>query len=128
MREYPLLRESGLLIAYVRISGTKGSRLVRLAIDTGATLSMIPPKAALAIGIHPGRATTFRETLTASGAEFIPIVGVQKITLFERSFRHIPFSCHALPSGSAVDGLLGLDLLTLLKAVIDIGKPSILLP
>lgn len=125
MPKYPLLAEAGLLIVYARLSGSKGSRLVRLAVDTGATATMIPPKAALAIGVHPARASRFRETLTASGKELIPLVVIPRLTIFAITFRRITVACHELPSESPIDGLLGLDLLTRLHAVIDLTVPSI---
>ena len=104
------------------------SRLVRLALDTGATTTMIPPKAALAIGINPARAMAFRETLTASGKELIPVVVVPRLQIFERVFRHVTIACHELPSESPINGLLELDLLTRLKAVIDLGNSSLHIP
>ena len=128
MPEYPLVSEAGLLIVYVRVSGTKGRRLVRLALDTGATTTMIPPKAALAIGVNPAQSTSFRETLTASGKELIPLVVVPRLQVFENVFRRIAVACHELPTESPIDGLLGLDLLTRLKAVIDLRKLRIRIP
>ena len=96
---------------------------MRLAVDTGATATMIPPKAALAIGCHPARATSFRETLTASGKELIPLLVIPRIRLFERTFRAVTVVCHELPAESPIDGLLGLDLLTRLNAVIHLDNP-----
>ena len=125
MPEYPLLREAGLLIVYVRLSGPRGSCLVRLALDTGATATMTPPKAALAVGLHPARARRFREILTASGKEFIPLIVIPRLRIFEKTFRKAVLACHELPSGSPIDGLLGFDLLTRLKAVIDLKRSSI---
>ena len=125
MREYPLLFEAGLLIVYVRLTGPKGSRLARLALDTGATATMIPPKAALAIGVNPALATAFRDTLTASGKELIPLVVVPQLLVFEHVFRRVTIACHELPSESPIDGLLGLDVLTRLHAIIDLRKRSL---
>lgn len=125
MPEYPLLREAGLLLVYVRLSGPKGSRLIRLALDTGATTTMIPPKAALAIGVNPAQSTAFRETLTASGKELIPLVTIPELRIFKSVFRRVTIACHELPAESPIDGLLGLDLLTRLRAVIDVVTPSL---
>jgi predicted aspartyl protease len=113
--EYPLLSEAR-------------ARLIRLALDTGATTTMVPPKAALAIGVNPTRSTILRETLTASGKELIPLVVIPAIRLFETTLRRVTVACHDLPAESPVDGLLGLDLLTRLRAVIDVSRPSIHLP
>ena len=128
MPEYPLLKEAGLLVVYARLSGPKGARLVRLALDTGATTTMVPPKAALAIGVNPARATAFRETLTASGKELLPLVVVPRLQIFETAFRRVTVACHELPSESPIDGLLGLDLLTRLRATIDLTKPTLCIP
>ena len=128
MPEYPLLLEAGLLLIYARLSGSKGSRLVRLALDTGATTTMIPPKAALAIGSNPTRATVLRETLTASGKELIPVIVVPRIQVFEKTLLRVSVACHELPSESPIDGLLGLDILTRLKAVLDLSRSSITVP
>ena len=125
MPEYPLLREAGLLLVYARVTGSKGSRLVRLAEDTGATTTMIPPKAALAIGVNPAYSNRFRETLTASGKELIPLVTLPQVHLFESVFRQVTVACHELPAESPIDGLLGLDLLTRLKAMLDLATSSI---
>lgn len=128
MPEYPLLLEAGLLIVHVRISGPKGSRLVRLALDTGATMTLIPPKAALAIGVHPARSIVFRETLTASGKELIPVVTIPRLQVFENILHRVPIVCHELPAESPIDGLLGLDLLTQLNAVLDIARRNLRIP
>lgn len=125
MPEYPLVSEAGLLIVYVQLSGSKGRCLARLALDTGATTTMIPPKLAMAIGVNPARAMRFRETLTASGKELVPLVVVPRLQIFERLVLRCPVACHELPAESPIDGLLGLDLLRPLKALIDLNKPSI---
>jgi len=59
---------------------------------------MIPPKAALGIGVNPARATAFRETLTASGKELIPVIVIPEFRIFEKTFRRVPIACHELPS------------------------------
>ena len=128
MRNYPLIFEAGLLMVYARITGPKGSRLSRLALDTGATTTMVPPKAALAIGVNPARSTTFRDTLTASGKELTPIVVIPSFHVFEHTFRHLAVACHELPAESPIDGLLGLDVLTQLQAILNLGKREIVIP
>jgi len=128
VRNYPLFFEAGLLLVYARLTGPKGSRLTRLAVDTGATTTMIPPKAALAVGVNPVRSTTFRETLTASGKELIPLVVLPSFHVFEHTFRHLTVACHELPAESPIDGLLGLEVLTQLQAVLNLGKREIVIP
>ena len=128
MPEYPLRYESGLLLAHVRLGGLAGERLLRLALDTGATITMIPPSAALAIGLHPENSKVVREILTASGKEHIPIVVVLRLQIFEKTIRRISVACHDLPPESMIDGLLGLDVLMRLKAKIDLKKRTLSIP
>lgn len=104
MPEYRLFAEAGLLVVHARISGPKGSRLLRLALDTGATMTMLPPKPLLAIGRNSARSTKFRETLTASGKELIPLVTIPRLWIFEKTFRRVTVACHELPSESPVLG------------------------
>ena len=63
--------------------------------------------------------------IRASGKEYIPLVVIPKLKLFESVMSRVPVACHELPPESPVDGLLGLDLLTRLSAIIDLTKPSI---
>jgi predicted aspartyl protease len=125
MPEYPLFFEAGLLIVYARLGGPRGGCLTRLALDTGATTTMIPTKAALAIGSNPAHATRFREVLTASGKELIPMIVVPRMKIFQKTLLRITVACHELPSESPIDGLLGLDILDKLNAAIDIPNRSI---
>jgi predicted aspartyl protease len=120
LSEFPLLKEGGVLVTAAQVSGPRGSRIIRLALDTGATNTMIPNKAALAVGIHPDRAKMFREVVTANGTVLIPFVRVPRMTLFGKTLRNVILSCHDLPPESPIDGLLGLDLLNLLNALIDV--------
>jgi hypothetical protein len=89
---------------------------------------MIPPKIAVAIGVHPGRAEMFRDTLTVSGKAVVPVVVVPRLQLFEHTFRRVPLTCHELPAECPLDGLLGLNLLTQLKAVLDLNRRRIRIP
>jgi hypothetical protein len=89
---------------------------------------MIPPKAALAIGLNPARAMLFRETLTASGKELIPVITVPRLQVFEKVLRRVVVACHELPGESPIDGLLGLDLLIRLKASLDLSRFTIRIP
>lgn len=102
--------------------------MIRLALDTGATTTMIPQRAALAIGVNPARATNFRETLTASGKEMIPFLTVPHLRIFDRVLHRVRVACHDLPAESPIDGLLGLDILIPFRAVIDPGKRTLGIP
>ena len=98
------------LIVYAKLSGSK-TVLLRLLIDTGATYTMIPVKAALAIGCDPSLAARRIPLVTVSAVEYTPLVTIPSLSCLGHHARNIDVACHDLPPQSAVDGLLGLNVL-----------------
>ena len=88
----------------------KTPTLLKMALDTGATYTVIPPKAALAIGCDPSRAKRRIQMVTASGVEHVPVVVIPKITCLGVEVAKLEAVCHDLPP-SMVEGLLGLNFL-----------------
>ena len=86
--------------------------LLRLLVDTGATYTMIPMKAAMAIGCDPSIATRRIPIVTVSAVEYTPVVTIPMLTCLGHPFRAVEVACHDLPPQSAVDGLLGLNVLS----------------
>ena len=99
------------LIVYAQLSG-KGTIVLRLLVDTGATYTMIPLKAAMVIGCDPSVATRRIPLVTVSAVEYTPVVTIPSLKCLGHHLRHVDVVCHDLPPQSAVDGLLGLDVLT----------------
>lgn len=56
--------------------GPRGTKILTMAIDTGATTTVIPPKVAAAIGCDPATSRRRVGILTASGAEYLPVAAV----------------------------------------------------
>jgi len=105
-----------ILIAYALLKGPKGSKILRLAIDTGATKTLIPLEAAIPIGCDPSKSRRRATIITASGLEYLPVVTLREIVCLGQSIRSFEAACHDLPPQSTVDGLLGLDFLSRLPA------------
>ena len=99
------------MIVYAQLSGAR-TVLLRLLIDTGATYTMIPLKAAMAIGCDPATAPTRIPLVTVSAVEYAPLLTLPSLKCLGHEFHHLKVACHDLPPQSAVDGLLGLDALT----------------
>ena len=99
------------LIVYAQLSKTR-TVLLRLLVDTGATYTMIPLKAAIAIGCDPAVATRRVPIVTVSAVEYTPLITVPFLKCLGHRLNHIEVACHDLPPQSAVDGLLGLNALT----------------
>ena len=99
------------LIVYAHLTGTKNA-LVRLLVDTGATYTMIPLKVAMAVGCDPAIATRRIPIVTVSAIEYTPLVTIPSLRCLGYHARNVEVACHDLPPQSAVDGLLGLNVLS----------------
>ena len=97
----------GLILVPTRLYGPHGDVIVRLALDTGATGSMINWDVAVLLGYDPASVEERTQVTTGSGVEFAPKIIIRRIEALERSFDDFPVLCHTLPPSTTVDGLLG---------------------
>jgi len=95
----------------VEFFGPKGSVTIRMAFDTGATTTFIPPDVAIAIGCDPAKATRRYPMITASSIEYAPALHIPRVACLGKSVEALEVVCHRLPAESIVQGLLGLDFL-----------------
>ncbi len=93
-----------------------------MALDTGATYTMIPWKVATVLGLKPELSKERIEITTASGSEMVPLVNLKSIVLFDKRAKNIEVIIHDLPSRSFVDGLLGLSFLRNFRICLDFKK------
>lgn len=110
MPEVPL-SPSGPIAVYVILVGPRTARTIRMALDTGAVMTVIPIETALAIGYDPAKATKRIELVTASGIELVPTLTVRAVSCLGQTVRNLEVACHDLPIQSPVKGLLGLNFL-----------------
>lgn len=101
--------QHGLIIIPTRLSGPLDDVIVRLALDTGATGSMINWDVAILLGYDPASSPERVRVTTGSGVEYTPRVAIQQIEALGRIYQDFPILCHTLPPSATVDGLLGLD-------------------
>lgn len=99
----------GLIVIPTRMHGLHANSIVRRALDTGATCSMINWDIAVLLGYDPASAKERIQVTTGSGVEFAPRIKIKKIEVAGRSLENFPVLCHTLPPSATVDGLLGLD-------------------
>ena len=90
-----------------------------MALDTGATYTMIPWEIAEALGYKPEISKEKVTLITASGVETAPIIQVKKIRFLDEVSDNIEVVCHDLPSKSFVVGLLGSSFLRRFKITVD---------
>ncbi len=127
---FKLNLETGLIIVPTHIFGPDGDTIVHLALDTGATSSLINWDVAMIIGYDPAIVKERVHMTTGSGVEFAPPIMVRKIEALSIIKEHFRIICHTLPPTARVDGLLGLDFFRNTRLNIDYisGKIEAQLP
>ena len=110
----------GLIVIPTRLYGLHTDTIARLALDTGATGSMINWDVAVLLGYDPASTEERIQVTTGSGVEFAPRIVVKKIELLGRTLENFPILCHTLSPTATVDGLLGLDFFRGVRLVVDL--------
>jgi predicted aspartyl protease len=108
-----------------RLLGPAGSGAATLALDTGATTTLIDPRILQLIGADPAKATTFGFITAATSIAYVPKVAVPVIEAIQIRRRSLLVLATALPPSAGVDGLLGLDLFRGKRLSIDFRKGRI---
>lgn len=116
----PIQIPEGIISLYAQIAGSKAKRTIKLALDTGASFTMLPPEKITITGhkIPTSQEKTIR-IFTASGIEYVPIISISALTCLGITVRNIDVVCHNLPPESPIEGLLGLNFLIHLPAFIE---------
>lgn len=124
---FPFDSEQGLIVVHAELIGPTGSALLRLALDTGATATLVNVGMLVSIGHDPALSSDRLQVTTGSGVEFAPRITLDKITALGEERKDFPILCHTLPPSAGVDGLLGLDFFRTRMLTIDfhIGQISI---
>ena len=112
----------GLIVIPTRLHGLHTDAIVRLALDTGATSSMINWDVAVLLGYDPASSKERIQVTTGSGVEFAPRIVVKKVEVLGRSLENFPILCHTLPPSATVDGLLGLDFFRGVRLVVNLQE------
>ena len=109
----------GLIIIPTKMCGPAGDTVVRMALDTGATGSLVNWDVAVFLGYDPAVVTERIQMTTGSGVEFVPQIIVEKIKAFGLVRQNFPVLCHTLPPSATVDGLIGLDFFRGQRLIVD---------
>jgi len=98
--------EEGIIPLYVEIEGPTTKRIIKMALDTGATFTIMPPEIARDIGHDPTLSRRRIEIATASGSVLVPILKIKRISCLGTKLKNVEVVCHSLPPESPVEGLL----------------------
>jgi predicted aspartyl protease len=117
----------GLIVVQAQVWGPEDHAIARLALDTGAAITVIHPDVLRVVGYDIAMATERVRMATASGITYAPRLVLDKLGVLGRVREAFSVSAHALPAEIAIDGLLGLDYLRDQRLTLDFRSGEIAL-
>lgn len=115
----PFDQHGRLIYVPAQISGPSGEAILTLALDTGATRTLISPEIMIEVGYEPSQTRQFSQVTTGSRVERVPLLTLATLITLGREKQQLIVACHSLPPSAGVDGLLGLDFFRELNLNID---------
>ena len=109
----------GLIVVPTDVTGPSGTKLFHLALDTGATSTVLNTGALESIGYDAGAVTTKVRMSGVTGIAEVPRLHVVRITALGVRRQNFRVLAHTQPPTVAIDGILGLSFLRGLRLVID---------
>lgn len=85
------------------------TRDILVALDTGASITMIPTEVAMDLGYDLSNPN--EQMMTANGIVLANRITVRELTAIGETVENVDVVCHDLPEGSIIEGLLGLNFL-----------------
>lgn len=123
MPKFRFNNKAPVIILTILLEGQGSSKQkIRVALDTGATYTIIPWETAEVLGLEPELSKERIEIITASGVERAPLITLKSIVVLGKRIERVEAVVHDLPPKSYVDGLLGVKSLVELQLKIDFGK------
>ncbi|HSK70580.1 MAG TPA: retropepsin-like aspartic protease [Pyrinomonadaceae bacterium] len=99
--------------------------ILNLALDTGASATVISRKRLMTIGYDLERAEDEAYITTGSGLITIPKIRIEKLSALGKEKNDFLINAHDLPPTASVDGVLGLDFVRGYVLKIDFRKGEI---
>ena len=124
---FPFDPHQGLITVQAELTGPSATAVLRLALDSGATSTLINVGMLVSTGYDPALSPERVQVTTGSGVEFAPQISVIKLRALREERADFPVLGHTLPPSAGVDGLLGLDFLRGQKLIIDFRAGEIIL-
>ena len=110
---------SGLIIVEAEFGGPVGPTVLRLALDTGATSTLVSATLLTAAGYDLSTAPYRVQMTTGSGIVLASLLPVTRFSALGQVRANFPVIAHTLPPSANIDGLLGLDFFRGLGLTLD---------
>ena len=108
-----------LVVVTAQLVGPGGAATVFLALDTGATTTVIDASVLTTIGIDLFAPLEMVSITMGNGVEYAPVFALDRVIALEQEQARFPVVAHTLPRSVIVDGVLGLDFLRQQQLIID---------
>jgi len=115
----------GLVYVRVKVNFADREVVLNLALDTGASATIISAKKLIEIGYDLNNPEDEIYITTGSGLIFVPKITIEKLTALGKVKNNFQIIAHDFPPTSTVDGVLGLDFLRENMLTIDFVKGEI---
>jgi len=115
----------GVVVVPAELHGPAGSVVLHLAVDTGATQTMINVGLLAFAGYDPSLVPDRVQVTTGSGVEYAPRVPVERIQALVQERQQVPVLAHTLPPSAHIDVLLGLDYMRAQQLTIDFRRNTV---
>lgn len=125
-RLYRLTRYGNLLVLKAAAGGRDGTiRQFTLLVDTGSSYTVLRANVLENLGCDLQNPNRRISTSTGGGIVEAPMVTVPWFSCLGQRVENFPILAYTLPANTFVDGLLGMDFLTLCQAVIPVEEAEI---
>jgi hypothetical protein len=115
----------GLVVVRAELTGPSGSAILRLALDTGATASLVNVAMLTALGCEPAPLPERIQVTTGSSVEFVPQITLHSMEALGHKRDSVTVLGHTLPPSAGVDGIIGLDFLRGHVLTIDFRRGTV---
>jgi hypothetical protein len=119
--------QGNLIIVEATLWGPNGTAILRMALDTGSTSTLVNAGPLAFLGYDPENSADKAHVATGSRVESAPLIVIDRIDALDQSCLNLRVICHTLPVNTRLDGLLGLDFLRDRSLLVDFRKGEITL-
>ncbi len=108
-----------LIYLWAEVLGPSGKARLLLALDTGATSTVVSKTRLIELGYDPESSPEHSRIITGSQSETVAHLKLTKFSVLGQQRVSFDVCCYDLPEATGVDGVLGLDFFRGLNLNID---------
>lgn len=123
-----VLRDSLLFVPVTLSYGGTTLQIDDVLVDTGSTTTLLSIDCVATFGIHPEASDSIRRIRGVGGVEYVFSRRIDAIDIAGQQLNSVELEFGGLDYGFQMNGILGLDVLLRMGAVLDLKKQTIEFP